>query len=251
MTRALDIRGLCKSYRAGPDRKLVLDSVSLAAEAGSIVCLLGVNGSGKTTLLKILTGLVLPDSGDVEVGGVSLAAFPETVQRRVGFSPGEERSFYGRLTGRENLAFFGALRGLSGSGVKERLEALERPLRLRELLDTPYQQSSAGMKQRLSLARAMLDEPLVLLLDEPTKSLDPLLADRFRAYVRETFAGSGRRLVIWATHQADEAWESGTEIVVLNAGRVAAQAAPRELLRRCGAATPKEAYRRFVQEAAP
>ncbi|MBI3550311.1 MAG: ABC transporter ATP-binding protein [Elusimicrobia bacterium] len=245
----LKVSSVRKTYPADGGEKVVLDSVSLSVDAGDVVCLLGLNGSGKTTLLKIISGSVLADSGEVEVAGTRLSSDPDATLRRVWFSPGDEHSFYGRLSGRENLSFFGTLRGLTDARIAERLNALEAPLSLAEVLDVPYQKSSSGMKQRLSLSRALLGEPSLLLLDEPTKSLDPLMADRFREFMKRE-SGARRGAVIWSTHQADEAWEMASAIAVLDRGRIAAYGTPDELIKSTGSAGPKDAFRALLRRGA-
>lgn len=230
MAVALELDELSKKFRS----VRALDRVSLALPPGRLLCLVGPNGSGKTTLLKILAGLVLPDSGR--------ASAPEPI----GFSPGEERSFYARLSGLENLRFFAALRGLGAVELEARLEELKNPLALEDVLASTYQKASAGMKMKLSIARALLHRPRLLLLDEPTKSLDPDSCERIRALVKAEYSGKPERLALWSTHRLEEAWGLGTEIALLSKGRLAAFGTPEDLLRRSGADTPAGAYRRLV-----
>ncbi len=211
---------LTKTFHSEAGPRRALDGVDFELAGGEVLCLLGENGSGKTTLLKTLCGLVLPDSGRAQVAGFDLEASPDEARRRTGFSPGEERSFYGRLSALENLRFFARLRGLDEGALRRRLDALEEPLGLAVLLGLPAQKLSAGMKQRLSLARALLHEPQVLLLDEPTKSLDPAAAERLRGLVAEQYRGRSDRLVVWSTHDLAEARQTGTLTAVLSAGRL-------------------------------
>lgn len=242
----LSIKELSKSFSSsGTAPSAALQGLDLEAGAGELLCLLGPNGSGKTTLFKILSGVVIPDAGSVTLSGFDLLESPDESRRRTGFSPGEERSFYGRLTGLENLNFFAALRGIKGARLASRLEFLEPALGLKEILQLPYQKTSAGMKQRLSLARAMLHDPELLLLDEPTKSLDPAAAAGLRGLVRRVIS-SGRRLALWSTHNILEAWEIGTRIAVLEKGRLRVSGTPRELLDRAGETDPQAAYRRLA-----
>lgn len=239
----LSIKELTKSYTSLDGcAAAALRGLTLSAGAGELLCLLGPNGSGKTTLFKILSGIVLPDGGSVELAGMDLVRFPDESKRRAGFSPGEERSFYGRLTGLENLRFFAALRGIQGNDFTARLHTLESSLGLKEILPLSYQKTSAGMKQRLSLARALLHDPELLLLDEPTKSLDPGAADELRGLARRVLLPAGR-LLLWSTHNIQEAFDIGTRLALLSGGRLIAQGSPKELLERTGAASPAEAYR--------
>ena len=240
----LAVRDLGKIFHITTGSPVVaLDSISLSAKAGDCVCLLGANGSGKTTLLKILAGLILPDSGRALIAGQDILTKPSETREKVGFSPAEHNSFYGQLDGYENLLFFAALRGLDAKTLKNRLAILEQPLGLSEALRTPYQKASSGMKRRLSIARSLLHDPVVLLLDEPTQSLDPDSAGRLGTLIRDEFLRRERRLVLWSTQHPHEAWEIGTRIVILNAGKIMAHGTPADILRDAGASSPGEAYR--------
>lgn len=206
----LSVSNLSKSFPSPSGPRMALDRLSFELAGGDVLCVLGPNGSGKTTLLKVLAGLVLPDAGTVEVAG------------ETGFSPGEERSFYGRLTGLDNLRFFAALRGLDSRRLATALERLRGPLGLEEVLGVTYQQASAGLKQRLSLARALLHDPAVLLFDEPAKSLDPEAAGRLRDFIRGGYAGRPGRAVLWSAHREEEARELGARVLRLDADRATA-----------------------------
>ncbi|MBI5625133.1 MAG: ABC transporter ATP-binding protein [Elusimicrobia bacterium] len=219
-----------KSYPCAGLRVPALDRVNLSLGSGEILALVGPNGSGKTTLLKVLAGLVLPDSGSVRC--------PD----EPGFSPGEERSFYGPLSIIENLRFFGRLAGLGEADLKRRLLELEPDLELSAFWSLPYQQAASGVKARLSVARALLRRPDLLLLDEPTRSLDLESSARVRGLLKKEYLGADGRLVVWSTHRLEEAWETATSIAVLDRGSLAGLGSPAELQERTGAATPAQAY---------
>jgi ABC-2 type transport system ATP-binding protein len=212
----------------GPPSPAIAD-VSLEVHAGEFVGLLGPNGAGKTTLLKILATLVTPDRGSVMIGGHDVVADPASVRRVIAPVLANERSLYWRLSARENLELFGALL---------RLEPRETPARVAEALDVVgladtgrkmVGQFSAGMMQRLLIARALLGHPRVLLLDEPTRSLDPSTAHTFRAFLREELAARRGCAVLVATHRTEEAFDLCDRVVVLNRGRVAASGPATEL----------------------
>ena len=151
----------------------VLDGVSLEVRQGEIFGLLGPNGAGKTTLLKILCTLLLPTAGRATVNGYDVLGDPFRVRQQVGYCLNTERSFYYRLTGRQNLAFFATLNNLTSRVVPTRIEEVLEVVGLNGAAGSPFMTYSKGMQQRLGLARALLTDPAVLLLDEPTNGLDP------------------------------------------------------------------------------
>jgi ABC-2 type transport system ATP-binding protein len=210
------ISGLEKCF--GPVEALA--GVDLTVPWGGVVALLGPNGAGKSTLLRILGTTVLPDAGSVEVAGHDVVADPVAARRSVGLVLGDERSWYWRLSGRENLEFFGALHGLRRTQVRVRTHELLTSVGLAEAADRRFDRYSSGMRARLSLARALLCEPPVLLFDEPTRTLDPLAAASFREEVQSQ-AGAGRA-VLFATHDLHEAAALADRVVVLVSGRVRA-----------------------------
>ena len=212
----------------GPLSPAVAD-VSLDVHAGEFVGLLGPNGAGKTTLLKILATLITPDRGTVTIGGHDAVADPASVRRVIAPVLANERSLYWRLSARENLELFGALLRLvpreTTSRVTEALDVVGLGDTGRKMVG----QFSAGMMQRLLIARALLGHPRVLLLDEPTRSLDPSTAHTFRAFLREELATRRGCAVLVATHRTEEAFELCDRVVVLNRGRVAASGRAFEL----------------------
>ena len=195
-----------------------LSGVNLSVPWGRVVALLGPNGAGKSTLLRILGTTVLPDCGRVEVAGQDVVAEPVLARRSLGLVLGDERSWYWRLSGRDNLEFFAALHGLRRSSARARVGELLASVGLAEAADRRFDRYSSGMRARLSLARALLCEPPVLLFDEPTRTLDPLAAASFRDEVRSQ-AGAGRA-VLFATHDLHEAAALADRVVVLVKGRV-------------------------------
>jgi ABC-type methionine transport system ATPase subunit len=150
-----------------------LDGLDLEVGRGRVFCLLGPNGAGKTTLIKVLATLVLPDGGRASVAGYDVALEPGPAKNAVGYAVSDERSFYWRLTGRQNLEFFGALYGLGGPARDRRIDELLRLAGLEEAADLRFNGYSTGMRQMLAFARALLADAAILLVDEPTRSLDP------------------------------------------------------------------------------
>ncbi len=204
-----------------------MDEVSLRVEAGEIFGLLGPNGAGKSTLVRLLCTLILPTSGRARICGHDLSE-EEAVKAHVGLAGGEERSFYWRLSGRENLRFYGALQGLSRTYVDRRIAELGEVLELGKALEERFDRLSTGMRRRLDLARALLHNPPVLFLDEPTRSLDPEAASRLHEVIRR-IACSGCTVFL-VTHYLDEAESLCDRVAVMHRGRLRA-VAPVESLR--------------------
>jgi ABC-2 type transport system ATP-binding protein len=193
-----------------------LDGVSLEVCPGEVHALLGPNGAGKTTLLRLLTGLVTPTGGRVAVLGANVGAR----HRRdgVGYVPSGDRSFYERLSGEENLLFFGRLHGLGKRAARARARELLGQVGLADAAARPVAAYSHGMQKRLSVARALLGSPAVLLVDEATHDLDPVNAARVRGLVsRLADQGSG---VLWATQRIEEIRGFADRATLLVDGRV-------------------------------
>ncbi|HVO61914.1 MAG TPA: ABC transporter ATP-binding protein [Terriglobales bacterium] len=195
---------------------VALDSVSISARKGEVLVLLGPNGSGKTTFLKLISTMLLPDRGAVLVQGIDTREEPERARADVGFAVATERSFYPRLTARENLEFFASLENVPRSARARKIgEVLERT-GLGDAADTLVMKFSSGMHQRLGISRALLKDPSILLLDEPTRSLDPGVACELWEWLRTT-AREGRTIVV-ASHNFNEAVALGGRIAVLHRG---------------------------------
>ncbi len=213
----------------GPQRRPVLADINFNVERGALFGLLGANGAGKSTLLRLLAGLVLPDRGRITICGIDALSEPLAMRRRIGFCSGEERSFYYRLTARSNLHYFGTLHGIPRAELRARVERVAETVDLAEHLDRRFDQFSAGMRQRLSFARALLGDPDVLLLDEPTRAVDPIHTDQLRRFIRDELVNRRGKTVILATNLLDEAWELCDRIAVLRAGEIRTIASPDEL----------------------
>lgn len=202
--------------RGGATRAVA--DVTLTAAAGETLALLGPNGSGKSTLFRLIATMLLPDSGRILVGPDDAVADTQAVRRKVGFAVASERSFYPRLTARENLAFFAALEDVRRSDWNERVEEVLLITGLIEYGDTLVQKFSSGLYQRLGISRALLKRPTVLLLDEPTRSLDPGAAGLFWEWVRESAVKHSTVLI--ATHNFEEACSVANSVAVLHSGKL-------------------------------
>lgn len=201
-------------------KTIALDSVSIAVESGKILGLLGLNGAGKTTLIKILSTLLLPSSGQALINGYDVIREEAKVRTSVGFVSGEERSFYWRLTGRQNLEFFASLHNLQPYQARKKIANLAEKLGFEEQLDQRFHAYSAGIKQRMAIARALLSNPSVLFLDEPTKNLDPLTTQDVHRIIKEQIVEKQGATVILTTHHLDEAENLSDSIAVLDRGKV-------------------------------
>ena len=221
------------------DRIRALDRVDLRVERGEVFGLLGPNGAGKTTLIKILSSLVLPTDGRALIESANPAHGPEARQN-LGLVTSDERSFYWRLTASENLRFFGRLHNIAGAVLRRRIPALLDRVGLGESADRPVSTYSSGMRQRLALARALLHDPRILLLDEPTRSLDPVAARSLRRFILEELNGREGKTVLLATHNLHEAADLCGRVAILARGRILATDTPRRI-RRFG--LPAEVYR--------
>ncbi|MFO7586770.1 MAG: ABC transporter ATP-binding protein [Gemmatimonadota bacterium] len=223
-------RGLLRG-EASRGSVVALDGVDLAIPRGEFFGLLGPNGAGKTTLFKILATIVLPDRGRATVLGNDVQMQPHRVRTLLAPVISDERSLYWRLSGRQNLELFDDLYGHRGRGSAARHEALLETVGLRDHADRLVGSYSSGLRQRLLVARALLAEPEVLLLDEPTRSLDPVSARSLRRFLRDELAGRRGCTVILATHSAEEAFGLCDRVGILDHGRLL-ETGPAELLAR-------------------
>lgn len=215
---------------ANSARVTVVDDVSLEVFPGELFGLLGANGAGKTTLFRTLAGHLLPDSGDASVAGLDVVRDRSGVRESLVSVGTDERTLYWRLTARENMELFAALYGFHGSAAAARISELLRTVDLHDTGLKTVGTFSSGMKQRLLIARALIPGPRVLLLDEPTRSLDPISARKLRRYLRETIVETLGCTVLLATHNAEEAFELCDRVAVLERGRLIASGKVRELM---------------------
>jgi ABC-2 type transport system ATP-binding protein len=214
---AIRIEAIAKSFANAP----VLRDVTLRVRVGEIMALVGPNGSGKTTLLEILATLQLPTAGRATIGGFDVVRQAGQIRRIVGYCAAGAESFYPQLTGRVNLEFFAALHGLSPQEARTRTCTVLETMGASEVGDVAVQRYSAGMKQRLSLARALLADAPILLLDEPTRSLDADARCEFHRLLRQTLAGATNKAVLLVTHDPNEASAVCDRVAVLSGGAIA------------------------------
>jgi ABC-2 type transport system ATP-binding protein len=216
-------------HRGRPPRFRAVDDVGFRVRRGELFGLLGANGAGKSTILRVLAGLMTPDDGVVRVNGVDVRTSPLALRAQIGLCTAEERTFYYRLTARANLEFFGELAGLHGPALGRRMTEVCALVDLEDRLDCRFESFSSGTRQRLAIARALLGRPDVLLLDEPTRAVDPVHAAAIRRIIRRLVVEQ-RKTVVLCTNQLDEAWELCDRIAVLAAGRLVTVAEPADLV---------------------
>lgn len=225
MTAAISVENLSKRYGTVP----ALDGIDLEVPEGLILGLVGPNGAGKTTLIRILVGALAPDSGTVSVLGLDPSRDRRAVRSAIGYMP-QAPVLYQDLTVRENVSFFA--RGHLASDIGDRVESVLDFVDLGDTADRPVQKLSGGQQQRASLAAALVHEPRMLFLDEPTAGVDPALRKSFWQRFR-TLADAGVTVVV-STHQMDEVVHCD-RVALIRAGSVLSDSTPRELFARGGA----------------
>ncbi|MFZ1105537.1 MAG: ABC transporter ATP-binding protein [Hyphomicrobiaceae bacterium] len=230
----VQVRALRKVY----GEVVAVDAIDFSLRRGSITALLGGNGAGKTTTIAMLMGLVTPTSGEARVFGADMARERYRVLHRMNFeSPYVDVPM--RLTVRQNLEVFGRLYGVAALG--QRIEVLAGELRLADLLDRPYGKLSAGQRTRVSLAKALLNAPELLLLDEPTASLDPDTADWVRTRL-EAYCRGRTATIVLASHNMAEVERLADRVIMLGKGRIVADDTPQGLIARFGRRDLEETF---------
>jgi ABC-type multidrug transport system ATPase subunit len=218
----LSIEGVSKSY---PGRGLALDGFSLRLGPG-VVGLLGPNGAGKSTLMRILATLTRPSAGTVLWNGVDVARNPDALRSVLGYLP-QDFGVYPHLSAVEFLGYLAALKGLSPPKARLRIDELLNALNLWDARDVPLGEYSGGMRQRVGIAQALLNDPELLIIDEPTVGLDPEERVRFRNLVAEL---AGQRIVLLSTHIVSDVEATAARIAILHRGRLVAEGTPETLL---------------------
>jgi ABC-type multidrug transport system ATPase subunit/ABC-type multidrug transport system permease subunit len=229
LSYAIEAYGLTKHFinrkgfldylpRSSKQEIAAVQEVSFQIRTGELFGLLGPNGAGKTTLLKLLSTLIIPTAGMARVNGYDLKD-EEKVKSAIGLVTGHERALYWRLTGRENLRFYGSLCGLSPRQTRDRIKELSELLDLEEFMDRRFDRCSSGMKQRLALAQGMLHHPRILFLDEPTINLDPIAAARLRETISDLVSRHGHTILL-ITHNLREAEQLCGRVAIMHRGRL-------------------------------
>jgi ABC-2 type transport system ATP-binding protein len=226
---AVDIRGIQKIYPSWGRRPPThaLKGIDLAVERGMKFCILGPNGAGKTTLISILSGLLYPDRGTGQVGGVDLLRGRRKIRGLVNFASGHA-NLPDNFTVDETLHYFAMLYGLPKKLRRKKAEEVTRFFEIENYRHVPFNQLSTGLKQRLALAKSLINDPEILFLDEPTVGLDPQVSNSIRSRLRELNSEKGQT-IIFTTHQMDEAEELSDRIGFLKDGQFIRIGGPEEL----------------------
>ena len=220
----IEIDNLSKQF--GPLK--AVDGLSLRVEPGEVLGFLGPNGAGKSTTMKMITGFLTPDGGSVKVAGDDVALNPLAAKRRIGYLP-EGAPLYGDMTPRSFLDFIAQIRGLRGEGKVRRVAEAVARTTLHSVLEKPIETLSKGFKRRVGLAQAILHDPQILILDEPTDGLDP----NQKHEVRELIRGMSRdKVIVLSTHILEEVEAVCTRAVIIAAGRLVFDGTPDELMAR-------------------
>lgn len=226
-----------------------VNQVSLAIPKGEIFGLLGPNGAGKTTLVKMLNTLITPTSGEALVNGYSLKQ-EQPLKATLGLVTSDERSFYWRLSGAENLRFFAALHGMTKSETQNRVAEVLALVGLTEKANKAFRFYSAGMRQRLSIARALLHKPTTLFLDEPTKGLDPTATQLLHNLIQERLTRQEKITIFLTTHRLDEAETLCDRIAIMNKGEILVRGKLSELQERFKSDTLQEIFTAVIENTA-
>ena len=237
---AIETHGLTKRYK----ELTAVDGLELTVRAGELFALLGVNGAGKTTTIKMLSCLTRPTAGDALLLGKSVSREPEAVKRLIAVSP-QETAVAPKLTVRENLALMAGIHGTDRAAMREKIDALSRRFGLDEVLNRPAGKLSGGWQRRLSIAMALILEPKILFLDEPTLGLDVLARAELWEQIR---ALKGEITVILTTHYMEEAESLSDRIGVMSRGRLIRIGTAAELKAETGTASLEEAFIALAKE---
>ncbi|HLW12805.1 MAG TPA: ATP-binding cassette domain-containing protein [Casimicrobiaceae bacterium] len=229
---------LAKAFGKRRDVHAVRD-VTFDAPNGAITGLLGPNGAGKTTLLRMIATLVVPDAGQARVDGLDAVADRYAVRARIGVLS-DARGLYARLTARENVRYYGALHGLSGAPLEQRIDALFATLGLSPIADRRVAGFSQGERMKVAIARALVHDPDTILLDEPTNGLDIMSVRMLRTELRALRAQG--KCLLFSSHVMQEVAALCDRIVVLSQGRVVAEGTASELIARAGTSGLEDAF---------
>ncbi len=235
MFLAVSTVSLSHTFQTPRGAVTALRDVTLTIERGAFFGLFGPNGAGKSTFIRILSTLIIPTGGQVSVMGCDVVREAEKVRANIGLVSANESSFYGRLSGRQNLEFFAALQNIAPAQARRRAAELLEMFDLAHAADSYFQSYSTGMRQRMNVARALVHDPPVLFLDEPTKGMDLVTAEKVRALLRREIVERQGKTVLLTTHDLDEMETMCDRVAILEHGSIRASGSPTELIRQASA----------------
>ena len=235
---------LSKTFTAYGRVVHAVQDVSFSVEPGELFGLFGSNGAGKSTLIRMLTTLLAPTRGTATVNGFDILRDELRVRASVGLVASDERSFYGRLTCRQNLAFYAALQNVPRAQIRQRIAGALDLFGLLSKADAPFQSLSTGQKQRLNMARALVHDPPILFLDEPTKSMDVQTADFVKGLIKDELVARQRKTIVFISHELYEMDNFCDRVAILAEGQLRAIGSPEEL----SARIPRRAIYRIEVE---
>lgn len=225
----IEVVELGKVFGGRGERVVAVARVSFSCEPGQVFGLLGANGAGKTTILRMLATLLHPTSGRATVGGADVVTASAQVRRQIAFLS-TATALYGRLTAEEMVLYFGRLQGMGEERLRERLDQLFRELEIDSFRHRKCEQCSTGMKQRISIARALIHDPAVMIFDEPTLGLDVMAARQVTTFIRS--CRDQGKTVLFSTHVMSEVEKLCDRVAIVHEGRIRAEGTVPELRER-------------------
>jgi ABC-2 type transport system ATP-binding protein len=230
---SVEVSGLRREFKGKSAPVVALDGVSLKVGQGEIFGVLGPNGAGKTTMIRILSTLLLPTGGSASVMGFDVEHEPEKVRRVINMASGAEKAGYDFISAKRNLWFFSQLYGIPSDVAEKRITDLSEMLGLTKYLDRKFYALSTGYRQRATIARAFINEPKVVFLDEPTIGLDVMTARSIREFLQSEAREHGRTIIL-ATHNMAEVEAICDRVAIIDKGKIIAEGTPAELKRSLG-----------------
>ncbi|HUK51375.1 MAG TPA: ABC transporter ATP-binding protein [Terriglobales bacterium] len=229
----VQVTQLARRFQSKSGTVVALDSVDLEVNEGEVFGLLGPNGAGKTTLIRILSTLLLPTSGRATILGYDVAKEPDKIRPIINMASGAERAGYEFISARGNLWFFSQLYGTPTEEFKQRVDSLSSKLELEKYIDKKVYELSTGYRQRMTIARAFINDPKVVFMDEPTIALDVMTARRIREFLAHE-AKEGKRTIFLATHNMAETEAICNRVAIIDKGRILVCETPDVLKRQYG-----------------
>lgn len=243
LQKVYDVKRRQSFFHSTREKVVAVKDISLQIDRGQIVGLLGINGAGKTTTIKMLTTLIEPTNGSYSFDGINAIVRPDLVKRQINMIAGGERMIYWRLTAYENLWYYGQLYGIDNTLLKKRIEQLLHIVGLEDKAELPVETYSKGMKQRLQIARGLINDPKYIFLDEPTIGLDAVVTKDLHREIRGLAKDQGKGILL-TSHYLSEVEELCDYIYIMNKGELVIEGTKKELTDYCFA---KNSYEFAVQ----